>query len=195
MTRCFLAFEFEPASLEYLCKKIIPAHRMLAEQHGWPLRLIRPENWHVTLLFFEGLEEEERKAVWEQAERAARAGTWRELAFQWRGLSLWPSARRPSLVCLEGERFPASAAWPLPISAEPFSRGEVAHYLNYRPHATVMRFRGRGRKALGREWREIEAGLPRFDPARIRLDRLSFILSSLSAEQPVYPREFTVGLG
>ncbi|MCZ6533518.1 MAG: hypothetical protein O7A08_11215 [SAR324 cluster bacterium] len=194
MTRCFLAFEFAPRSLAYLQEYLPPAHRLLAEERGWPLRLIRPENWHVTLLFFNDLAEEERARVWAETERAAREGTWRGLAFAWMGLSLWPNPRRPSLICLEAERYSGSAAWPLPLSQQPFCKGEVGHLLAYRPHATVMRLRGRGRKGLGKEWHGLAGDLPRFDAARIRLDRLSFFLSTLSAAQPVYAREYTVGL-
>lgn len=195
MTRCFLAFEFTPESLACLEQKIAPAHRLLSEDHGWPLRLIRPGNWHVTLLFFEALEARERRQVWEQVQRGISEGGWRPPRFSWQGLGLWPSPRRPSLVCLEAEPAAASAAWPLQVASEPCAKGNVAHYLTYRPHATVMRMRGRGgKRALGREWRELVGALPRFNAESIRCDRVSMFLSTLSREQPVYPREYTLAL-
>lgn len=196
ITRCFLAFEFDAETLAYLKKQVEPAHRMLAEEHGWPVRLIRPENWHVTLLFFDGLEEDERARVWREAARAVADGAWREPAFAWQGLSLWPTPRRPSLVCLEAGQTDAGAGWPLTVACEPFSKGDVAHYLAYRPHATVMRLRRGGKaRSLGRDWQGLRDKLPSFDAARIRCDRVSLFLSTLSREQPVYPREFTARLG
>ena len=51
MTRCFAAFEFEAPSLSYPRETVAPAHRLLSDGQGWPVRLIRPENGHVTVLF------------------------------------------------------------------------------------------------------------------------------------------------
>ena len=194
MTRCFLGFEFTPDSLAYLKEQVLPVHRRLAEELGWPLRLVRPENWHVTLLFFDALEPEERAAAWKAVEQGARSGAWRELGFVWRGLALWPSPRRPSLLCLEGEVFPGAAAWPLPVAEAPFSKGDLRHYGAFRPHATLMRLTRRGRKPLAREWRAFASELPAFDSAHIRFDRVAFFLSTLSEEQPFYVRERTVEL-
>ena len=195
MIRCFVAFEFTPESLIYLQDRITRAHRLLSEDHGWPLRLIRADNWHVTLLFFDGLEEAERRQVWKEVESGVSSGAWRAPEFSWQGLSPWPSPRRPSLVCLEAEPAEASVAWPLQVASEPCCKGNVGHYLAYRPHATVMRFRGRdGRKPLGKRWPQIQGELPTLDSERIRCDRISMFLSTLSREQPVYPREFTLPL-
>lgn len=199
MTRCFLAFEFAPESLAYLEEQIEPVHRWLRDDHGWPLRLVIAKNWHVTLLFFDGLDEPERRQLWrhvaEQVEQGVSDGPWRAPEFAWQGLSLWPTARRPSLVCLVAEPAPAAGAWPLPVATAPCAKGNVGHYLAYRPHATVMRFKGRGGSApWGRQWKGLRDELPAFDSARIRCDRISMFLSILSGEQPVYPREFTLAL-
>lgn len=189
MTRCFLAFEFDDASRAYLAERIVPFHERLAGREGWPVRLVRPENWHVTLLFFNGLEAAERETVWAEVERAAAAGTWRELAFAWLGLAVWPTTRRPNLICLEAELYPGVEEWPLPVAEEPFSKGELRQYRAYRPHATVMRFKRGGRRPVTREWAALNREAPAFDPARIRFDRVAFLLSTLTAEQPIYPRE------
>ena len=195
MTRCFLAFEFAPESLAYLRERIEPLHRLLSEDQGWPLRLVIAENWHVTLLYFDGLDQPERRQVWKQVARGVAGGQWRAPEFCWQCLSLWPTPRRPSLVCLEAEPAPAASAWPLPVDTAPCANGNVAHYLAYRPHATVMRFKGRGgRKPRGREWKALRDELPSFDSAPIRCDRISMLLSTLSRDQPVYPREFTLAL-
>ncbi len=203
MTRCFVAFEFEAGSLAYLREWVEPVHRMLAEEEGWPVRLVRPENWHVTLLFFDGLEAGQRAEVWEEVAAAARSGAWAELAFDWRGLAIWPNPRRPSLICLEAARLSepvaetgaGTAEWPLPIDREPFSLGKTGNTLAFRPHATLMRFRGRRqRSGLAREWRALRERLPAIEPGRIRFDRVSFLLSTLTQEAPIYPREFTAPL-
>ena len=198
MTRCFVGFEFEPESLAYLRERVEPAHRLLAEEQGWPVRLVRPENWHVTLLFFAGLETRARREVWAEVEAAARSGVWSGLAFEWRGLAVWPSTRRPSLVCLEAAPFPGTSAWPLPVEREPFSHARIENYLSFRPHTTLMRFRrgkkGRSQGAVGREWRDLGNRLPAFEPERIGFDRVSMFLSTLTHEQPIYPREFTASL-
>ncbi len=195
MTRCFLGFEFEPESLAYLRERVEPVHRMLAEEEGWPVRLVRPENWHVTLLFFDGLEAAQRAEAWEEVAAAARSGAWTGLAFDWRGLAIWPNPRRPSLVCLEAALFPGTADWPLPVAREPFSLGKTENYRAFRPPATLMRFRGRRqRSGLAREWRALRERLPAIEPGRIRFDRVSFLLSTLTQEAPIYPREFTAPL-
>ncbi len=192
MTRCFLGFEFQPASLDYLREQVAPLHRRLSQELSWPVRLVRPENWHLTLLFFEELAGGERAEVWKAVERGAGEGAWRELAVEWQGLAVWPSPRRPSLICLEAGLYPGAAAWPLPVCEAPFSKAKVRDYRAFRPHITLMRFNRR--RPMGREWRGIQDELPRFDPERIAFDRLSFFLSTLSPEQPIYPREFTVSL-
>ncbi len=195
MTRCFLAFEFAPESLAYLEEKVVELRRLLVREAGLPLRPVRRENWHATLLFFESLEAGEREQVWAEVERAAREGVWRDLAISWRGFAVWPNLRRPSLVCLEGDEFAGTAAWPLPVDREPFSKGQLNNYLHYRPHATLMRFARRERGPVGREWRALARFLPRISPGRITFDRVSFFLSTLSAEQPAYPREKSAPLG
>ncbi len=127
-------------------------------------------------------------------ETAAQSGVWGELAFGWEGLSVWPSPRRPSLICLEAGLFPGTSAWPLPLDREPFSLAKIENYLTFRPHATVMRFHRRWRKSVGQDWGALRERLPTFEPERIRFDRVSFLLSTLTPEQPVYPREFTAHL-
>ena len=192
--RCFLGFEFSPDTLAYLRKKIEPVERLLAEEQGWDIRLVRPENWHVTLLFFPGLKEAERGSVWAEVEMAARDGVWRDLEFQWQGLAVWPSPRRPGLICLEAGLYPGSVSWPLPIDREPFSKGKRGNYLKFRPHSTVMRFPRRWRGSVGREWKGLQERLPSFASEKIKLERVSLFLSTLTSEEPVYPRERTIKL-
>ena len=191
MTRCFLGFEFTPSTLDYLRERILPFHYRLVDELNWPLRLVRPENWHVTILFFEGLDTPERNKVRERMEALVSGNPLEGTAFGWKGFSLWPSPRKPSLICLEATQTTASLKWGLPISEPPFSKGHIHHFLEYRPHATLMRFKGKGR-AMGKDWEALKKEMPVIQPEQIRVDRISLFLSTLTREKPVYPREFTL---
>lgn len=195
MKRCFLGFELAPAGLAYLKEKILPLEELLSGETGWDIRLVRPENWHATLLFFPGLDGPEREAVWARVVRAAGEGAWRDLAFDWRGVALWPTPRRPSLLCLEAESYPEAARWPLPLTEAPFTKGKLENLHTFRPHVTVMRFRRGRQRNLGREWRDLKERLPSISPEKIKLERVSLFLSTLSSNQPIYPREYSVSLG
>ena len=200
MTRCFVGFELTEESRGYLHERVAALHTVLQDHGRWPLRMVRPENWHATLLFFNDLTGDERAEVWEAVEAGARNGAWRNLAFAWSGLTLWPNPRRPSLICLEAEPYAAAADWPVAplLEREPFSKADVRHFSPYRPHVTAIRFDPRWRRRLKEVWDDavVQAGakLPPFDPGAIGFDRVSFFLSTLSAAQPVYPRERTVPL-
>ncbi|MEE8434596.1 MAG: 2'-5' RNA ligase family protein [bacterium] len=198
MTRCFLGFELSEDSRAYLRDVLPPLQRMLSEAAGWPVRLVPPENWHATLLFFKELDEAERETVWAEVELGVASGVWRGLGFQWSGLAVWPSPRRPGLICLEAPDYAPATEWPLTglLSQHPFSKGDGHHLQSYRPHITVMRFR-RGRGVRAPRPREIEARMaefPTIDPARVRLEAVSFFLSMVSRQNPIYPRECTVPL-
>jgi len=193
-TRCFLAFEFSPESREYLELELRPFAKHLTRDLKWDLRKVRPENWHVTLLFFEGLDSEQRAEVWQAAESLAKEGIWKNLAFEWQKFSVWPNPRRPSLICLEAALYPGAVEWPLPLTQSPYALGRVNHLQQYRPHATLMRFHRRWRRSVGSEWEALKPDLPKIKPEKIKLDRLSLFLSTLSRDKPLYPREFTVSL-
>lgn len=198
MTRCFLGWELSAESRAYLRERLVPLHRRLADERGWPVRLVPPDNWHATLLFFNDLSAEERETVWAVVAAGVEAGAWGPLRFAWRGLALWPSPRRPGLVCVEAERYPESVRWPLVprLGDAPFSKGDGGHLLDYVPHITVMRFR-RGRSARlprPRDWEAVQPLLPSFDADAIRFDRVSFFLSTVSPAEPIYPRERTLAL-
>lgn len=198
MTRCFLGFELTDDSRAYLRERLVPLHRALSGERHWPLRLVPPDNWHATLLFFNGLEAAEREQVWALVERATREGRWGALDFVWQRLALWPSPRRPSLLCLEAERFAGTAEWPLTAQAAeaPVSKGDTRHLLDYVPHITVMRLRRsrEGRLPRPRDWDAVQPLLPAIDPAAVRFDRVSLFLSTVSPERPIYPREHTLAL-
>jgi 2'-5' RNA ligase len=161
------------------------------------MRLVWPENWHLTVLFFPDLNEEERAEAWTFLEPMAGKGGWGDLAFNWQGLSLWPAPRRPSLIALEAEPYLPAQTWPIAplLTREPFSKGETRHFSPFRPHITVMRFDPRWRKTIAEDWAQVTRNLGPLDPARLRFMELSFVLSVLTPEEPVYVRERRVGLG
>ena len=199
MTRCFLGFELSDSARGYLCSVISPLHARMKDELGWPVRLVPPDNWHATLLFFGDLDQAERAKVWEVVKSSVAGGTWRGLRPDWRNLSLWPSPRRPGLVCLEAPVYEPARDWPLTgmLDAEPFCKGEGQHLRDYRPHVTVMRFRrGRGaRPPYPRQWERLAGDLPPIDPQAVTLQAVSFFLSTVSPQHPIYPRERTLLLG
>jgi 2'-5' RNA ligase len=199
MARCFLGFELTEGSRAYLRARLEPLHRELARERHWPVRLVPPDNWHATLLFFPGLTESEREEVWTAVQAAAGSGAWNGLAFPWQGLALWPSPRRPALVCLEAPLHEPARGWPLleRLGEPPFAKGEVEHLRDYRPHLTLMRFRrGRGaRLPRPRDWEAVRPLLPALEAEEIRFDRVSFFLSTVTPERPIYPRERSAPLG
>jgi 2'-5' RNA ligase len=198
MTRCFLGFELTQESRAYLRERLLPLHTALSGEHGWPLRLVPPDNWHATLLFFDALEAPERERVWAEVQRCVSQGEWRALEFAWRGVALWPAPRRPALLCVEAARYEPATAWPLARLAEqePFSKGDTRHLLDYIPHITVMRFRkARGtRLPRPRDWEAVQGLLPPIEAGAVHFDRISFFLSTVSPERPIYPRERTLPL-
>lgn len=196
LQRCFLGFELTGDSRAYLAGLLAPLHEKLKGKYGWPVRLLPDRNWHATLLFFQRLTAGERARVWRQVEADALAGVWADLQFAWSGLALWPSPRRPNLICLEAPEYAPALQWPLVdrLTDTPFSKGETDHLLRYRPHITVMRFRRGGRKPNAGQWIEIQQEIPPIDPRRVRFDHVSLFLSTLSSGNPIYPREYTAPL-
>jgi 2'-5' RNA ligase len=208
--RCFLGFELTGDSRAYLAGLVTPLHEKLKGKYGWPVRLLPDRNWHATLLFFQRLTAGERARVWREVEADAQAGVWADLQFAWSGLAIWPSPRRPNLICLElrdadkpvrntsgqAPAYTSALQWPLVdrLTETPFSKGETDHLLRYRPHITVMRFRRGGQKPNAGQWSEIQPEIPPIDPHRVRFDHVSLFLSTLSSGNPIYPREYTASL-
>ena len=194
--RCFLGFELAEASRAVLRAHVEQAHALLQQALPGAWRAVHPDNWHATLLFFADLDATARGEVWQAAERAAQAGTWRELRIAWQGLVPWPNLRRPTLVCLDGGAYPQAREWPLlhRMKEEPFSRGDVDRLQSFHPHITVLRLRRKpARGALRAAWQAL-ASLAPPPPEAIRLDRVSLFVNDLSREKPIYTREGTAPL-
>lgn len=194
--RCFIGFELDENCRELLRVHIEPFATRLQKVLGWPIRIVPPGNWHQTCLFFKDLGEQERATVWQEVERNVEAGVWDDLFFRWDGLVLWPAPRKPSLICLAGPPSPAVEAWPLTrrLSEEPFSKGDTEHLRTYRPHITLMRFRGGAGRPYWREWEALGDRVPQIPPTTIRFNRVSLLLSDVSPNKPIYTREFTAKL-
>ncbi len=195
-TRCFIGFELAEESRVYLRDLLEPVQGLLAAEFPLRMRLVLPENWHATLLFFPGLSAGERGDVWAEIERGVVAGTWRGVQFDWRGLALWPSAKRPNLLCLVASVYPGAGRWPLfqKLDVPPFERADLRHVARFQPHITMMRAASKRRVDARAAWHAIESDIPLVDPRRVRFDRVAFFLSTLSREQPVYVRERSLSL-
>jgi 2'-5' RNA ligase len=194
--RCFVGFELTDASRAYLRERVEALHAELGRRLEHPPRVVPPDNWHATLLFFPRLGRAERDVVWEAVTRGVSEGAWRDLRFAWQRLAVWPNPRRPGLICAEAEPYLAAAQWPLldSLHQAPFNQADTRHAGRYVPHITVMRFR-RGRHArLAPDWEALPEALRALDATRIRFDRVAFFLSTVSAQAPIYPRERTLPL-
>jgi 2'-5' RNA ligase len=150
----------------------------------------------MTCLFFQDLTETERAEVWLEVQRNVSSGAWSELLFPWNGLALWPTARHPNLICLEAPLFPEAARWPLAAKLDlpPLAKADTAHFAEFRPHITLMRFRGVAVRRYGKEWAGIARDIPQIPPSAVRFDRVSLFLSDVKPERPVYTREYTARL-
>lgn len=194
--RCFIGFELDEDCRERLRVHVEPFWKRLQGELGWPIRLVPPANWHQTCLFFPDLSESERAEVWQEVLHNVEEGVWSDLLFPWEGLVLWPSSRKPSLVCLAAPPSDEVARWPLlqRLGDSPFNKGDVEHLKTYRPHITLMRFRGGASRPYWREWEALGDRIPRVPPTAIRFDRVSLLLSDVSPAKPIYTREYTAKL-
>lgn len=194
--RCFIGFELVDTCLERLRQRVEPFSRLLEKDLGWQVRMVPPQNWHMTGLFFQDLTEPERLQVWEEVRRNVGSGAWSALEFPWRGMALWPTPRKPNLVALEAPATDAAQRWPLAtrLAEPPFNKGDTAHLTEFRPHITLIRFRGATVRPYGKEWARLSDQIPQVPPSAIRFDRVSLFLSDVSPQKPVYTREYTARL-
>src|SRR5574341_181974 len=181
--RCFVALELEERSRELLRVRVVQFCDSLRDEHGWPVRLVPPANWHVTVLFFKDLPKEEHPVVWQEVLRNVEAGVWNELVLPWGDVELWPNSNRPGLICLAAPPYAEVKRWPLieKVTEPPFNRGDVPKLLDFRPHITLIRFGGGRPRPYGQEWKALGHRIPRVPPTAIRFDRVSLLLSDLPA--------------
>jgi len=191
--RCFIGFELVDTCLERLRQRIEPFCGFLRKELGWQVRLVPPANWHMTCLFFQDLTEAERAEVWLEVQRNVSSGAWSRLVFPWSGLALWPTPNRPNLICLEAPPYPEAASWPLAgkLGIPPFAKADMKNFAEFRPHITLVRFRGVAVRRYGKEWQQASRDIPLVPPSAIRFDRVSLFLSDVRPERPVYTREYT----
>jgi 2'-5' RNA ligase len=194
--RCFIGFELVDTCLERMRQRVEPFCMQLNKELGWRLRLVHPDNWHMTCLFFADLDGAERELVWQEVLRNVTSGVWSDLMVPWRAIELWPEARRPTMIALAAPPFAGAAQWPISarLGDAPLNKGEVAHLQTYRPHITMMRFRGPTRIPYEKEWSRITKHIPIIPPTAVRFDRVSLFLSDVSPTKPVYTREYTANL-
>ena len=194
-TRCFVAFELTEESRAYVQARLAQVEGLLTSELPLRLRPVPAVNWHATVLFFPGLEDHERAALWASVAADVAAGVWHGIGFNWRGFELWPTPQRPNLLCLVGADYPAARDWPLygRLEQVPFAKADLRHMERYL-HVTLMRAAERRRVDARAAWQALAPRLPAFDPRAVRVDRISLFLSVVSREHPVYPRAYTLPL-
>jgi 2'-5' RNA ligase len=191
--RCFIALELEERCRELLRVRITQFHADLRSDHDWPVQLVPPANWHVTVLFFRDLPKRDHDGVWTEVLRSVEAHVWDDLVFPWEDVELWPNPSRPGLICLAAPPYLDVKRWPLIENATkaPLNQGDVAKLLNFRPHITLMRFKGGRARPYSQEWKAMATRIPRVPPTAIRFDRVSLLLSDSSPSRPLYTRAFS----
>ncbi|MDH4247709.1 MAG: hypothetical protein OEW39_07825 [Deltaproteobacteria bacterium] len=196
MARCFLAFELTERSRQALQGWFEPFLQGLKAENSRVLHPVPAANWHTTLLFFSDLSEESMGRAWEQMRTWSGEKAWGALEFNWKGLALWPSERRPGLICLEAQVYSAHPPWPIlnHLKQPPFNAGQGDHLRTYRPHITLARIRGRGSRSLVQDLKKALAHHAATPLPAIQLDRLSFFLSAKAPGNPIYPRAYTLEL-
>ena len=194
MSRCFIGLELSENSRKKLKRVVRPLYKKLSQGEGFPLRLVVAENWHMTLLFFRRLEAQDRALVWSKVAQSVGEGGWKHRDFIWNGLAVWPSPRKAGLICLEAENYPGAKNWPLAgwLETSPFNKGDTSHFSPFRPHVTLIRVKRGKERPKPYQWREAREDFPPVDPISIKFDRISLFISSLSKENPIYPREHTL---
>ena len=71
---------------------------------------------------------------------------------------------------------------------------DVRHLNPFRPHITLVRFRGQGGRNVAAVWPEWMARIPPLDPVRIAVDRVAMMLSDLTPDKPAYTREYSMSM-
>ncbi|MBI3991998.1 MAG: hypothetical protein HY342_01885 [Candidatus Lambdaproteobacteria bacterium] len=195
-TRCFVAFELAEESRAYVQERLAPLQTLLARELPLRLRPVPAANWHATLLFFPGLEDDERAALWEAVAADVAAGAWRGIGFDWQGFALWPTPRRPGMLCLVGADYPAARDWPLygRLEQQPFAQADLRHVGRFVPHITLMRAAERRAVDAREAWTALAPRVPPLDPRAVRVERISLFLSVVSRERPIYPRVHSLPL-
>src|SRR5579863_110320 len=175
--RCFVGFELVDTCLERLRQRIEPFCTFLNEELDWKVRMVLPKNWHMPGLLFQDLNEDERFEVWQEVKRNVGVGVWNDMLFPWTGLALWPTPRRPSMICLDAPAYPEANLWPLAskLTTLPFAKADTTHFAEYRPQITLVRFSGPVSRPYAREWATptVRKVLPLVPPSAIRFDRVS----------------------
>jgi 2'-5' RNA ligase len=94
--RLFLA-----AALDVGTRDVLAAHLEAADLSSWPGRLVRPENWHVTLRFLGWTTELQRDQILRHLDESALPGPF---AIRFAGLGAFPKPRRATVIWVSIDR-------------------------------------------------------------------------------------------
>jgi len=179
--RAFLAFELEGSVKEYLDRLI----REMAKTYEG-VRWVKKENHHVTIKFFEDLEEGKVEAMRERLLGVAEKFDPFEVTTG--GIEFFPDRRRARVIVVSLEEG-------APKMGEIF--GEVERRLSglgieeerrpYRPHITL------GRRRVPSSL-EVLPDLP-LERRRFRIERMALFKSMLSPQGPLYTALWHIRLG
>lgn len=168
-------------------------HESLAplREHGFPVRWIDEETYHLTLKFLGEVRPERRDAFVEVLRRVASGYEPVDIALHEPGA--FPSLRRPSVLWVGVDATPQLRALKHDLEHGFASLGIDRETRAFRPHVTVGRARD---EANAGEFRELEATARSLDAdASFATDRLQLMRSHLNPDGATYSVEESVPLG
>jgi 2'-5' RNA ligase len=188
---CFLAFIPDPEyarRLEKWCRQVV--REVLPERLQDHVKVIPWQNLHLTILYFQSLNQEERSRVWEKYIVPDRPALARVQNLEWERFAVWPRPQRPALFCLETAGYELAAQWKISREKDILvEKGDINHLQEYHPHLTAIRCRA----SWGAQRLRLppDLAMPSL-PVGLRKaswSGVAFLISNLSAENKFYRRE------
>jgi 2'-5' RNA ligase len=174
--RSFIAFDIEE---ERVIQKLVQAQRelVLTQAH---LKIVRPENIHVTIRFLGNISEGIVDKIYEKMKEIA----WKPFEFQIQGLGVFPHLRYPRVVWA-GIRQGAEQLRTIFSRLEPNLRklGFAPDPKGFSPHITIARVKsGRNKAELAKKILE----LTEYEFGMVKAHCLRLKQSTLTPNGPVY---------
>ncbi len=174
--RSFLAFDIDS---EEVTKKLTEVQKLLIET-GADLKLVEPQNIHVTIRFLGGISPDMVEKVY----AAMRMVDFAPFTIQLCGLGIFPSLNYPRVVWV-GMTDGAEQLKSIFSQIEPQIRslGFAADSYGFSPHLTIARVRSGRNKA---QLIELVTKRQKYDFGEIKADCLRLKKSQLSSKGPTY---------
>ncbi len=174
--RSFIAFDIENASV---IQRLVEAQRLLVSTQAH-LKIVKPENIHVTVRFLGNISEDMVEKIYEKM----RETTWKPFKFHIKGLGAFPHLRYPRVVWA-GIREGSDQLRGVFDELEPNLRklGFAPDTKGFSPHITIARVKsGRNKAELAKQIME----LAEYEFGVVEARCLRLKKSTLTPKGPVY---------